>query len=82
MIAIRYLIVPDVAAADARSRAAWTPGPGDSITTHRWGWRVHPTDGRSALVIGDGDDDGLTAEEMAALVEVLPEDWEEAGYDV
>ena len=29
-----FLILPDEAAADARSRAAWTPGPGDTITTH------------------------------------------------
>lgn len=72
----RFLILPDEAAADALSRAAWTPGPGDTITTHRWGWRVHPTDGRAALIIPDGDAAAhLPGEEVAALVDRLSEDW-------
>ncbi|MGH2340635.1 hypothetical protein ACRC7T_04035 [Segnochrobactraceae bacterium EtOH-i3] len=71
-----FLILPDEAAADARSRSAWAPGPGDTITTHRWGWRVHPTDGRAALMIPDGDEAAhLTGEEVAALVDRLSEDW-------
>ena len=73
---MRYLILPDAAAADARSRAAWTPGDGDTITTHRWAWRVHPTDGRAALMIPDGDEAAhLTGDELLALVEGLSEDW-------
>ena len=75
---IRFLILPDAATADTRSRAAWTPGPGDTITTHRWGWRVHPTDGRAALMIPDGDEAAhLTGAEVVALVEGLPDDWTE-----
>lgn len=71
----RYLILPDEASADARSRAAWTPGLGDTITTHRWGWRVHPTDGRAALMIPDEDEAWLAEAEVVALVETLTEDW-------
>ncbi|MGH2343471.1 hypothetical protein ACRC7T_18555 [Segnochrobactraceae bacterium EtOH-i3] len=71
----RFLILPDEAAADARSRAAWTPGAGDSVTTHRWSWRVHPADERAALIIPDGDEDELTGAELAAGVQTLPEDW-------
>ena len=74
---IRFLILPDAATADARSRAAWTLGPGDTITTHRWSWRVHPTDGRAALMIPDGTDGPLTQAERAALVDRLSEDWTE-----
>ncbi|MGH2342615.1 hypothetical protein ACRC7T_14160 [Segnochrobactraceae bacterium EtOH-i3] len=72
----RFLILPDEAAADALSRAAWTPGPGDSVTTHRWSWRVHPTDGRAALIIAGGTDGALTPAEREALVAQPPgEGW-------
>ena len=76
----KYLILTDAAAADARSRAAWTPGPGDTITTHMWSWRVHPTDGRAALEIPTGFEVGLAEAELAALVDALPEDWETTDH--
>lgn len=73
----RYLILPDAATAEARSRAAWTPGPGDSITVRMWDVRLHPADGSAALVIPDGSDGPLTEAERAALVDRLSEDWTE-----
>lgn len=73
---IRYLIFDSVASADARSRVAWTPGPGDTITVRLWDVVPHPTDGRAALVIPAGDDAAhLTGTEVAALVDRLSEDW-------
>lgn len=74
---IRYLIFDTLAAADARSRAAWTPGPGDTITVRMWDVRPHPSDGRAALVIPDIWADALTEAERAALVDALPADWTE-----
>ena len=47
----RFLILPDAASAEARSRAAWTPGPGDAVTVRMWAVTVLPEDGRAALVI-------------------------------
>lgn len=73
---IRYLILLNTAAADARSRAAWTPGPGDTITTHRWNWRIHPMDGRAALMIPEEDIHFLTENEINLLVNNLTNDWE------
>ena len=73
---IRYLIFDSVASADARSRAAWTPGAGDTITTHRWGWRIHPMDGRAALMIPEKDIHFLTENEINSLVNELTNDWE------
>lgn len=72
---IRYLIFDSVASADARSRVAWTPGPGDTITVRLWDVVPHPTDGRAALVIPDGSEGALTEAERAALVDALPSDW-------
>lgn len=72
---IRYLIFDTESAADASSRAAWTPGPGDTITVRMWDIRPHPTDGRAALVIPAGSEGALAEAERAALVDALPEDW-------
>lgn len=72
---IKYLILATEAAAEARSRAAWTPGPGDTVTVRLWDVRVHPTDGTAALVIPAGSEGALTEAERAALVDALPEDW-------
>lgn len=72
---IRYLIFPDMASADARSRAAWTPGDGDTVTVRLWDVRVRATDGRAALVIPEGADAALGTTELAALVDALPGDW-------
>ena len=72
---IRYLICDALAAADARSRAAWTPGPGDTITVRLWDVLQHPSDGRAALVIPAGSEGALTVGELAALVDALPGDW-------
>jgi len=64
-----------VASADARSRAAWTPGPGDTITVRLWDVRAHPTDGRASLVIVDGTESHLSDEEKEKLIQILPSDW-------
>lgn len=64
----RFLVFPDAEAADARSRAAFTPGPGDTITVRLWEVRLHPGDGTAAVVIPDADDGPLTEAERAALV--------------
>lgn len=69
---IRYLILPDAATAEARSRAAFTPGPGDTITVRQW--EVLPlADGSgAALLVPEGTEEGLTAPEQAGLVAELP----------
>lgn len=74
---IKYLVFDTAAAADARSRAAWTPGPGDTITVRLWDIRMHPSDGRAALVIPDDWSDALTDDERAELIDALPDDWNE-----
>lgn len=72
-----YLIFGTETEADARSRSAWTPGDGDTITVRMWDVHMHPSDGRAALVIPDGWTDALTDVERAALVDALPADWNE-----
>ena len=72
---MKYLIFDAAASADIRSRAAWTPGDGDTITVRLWDIRPHPTDGRAALVIPAGSEGALTEAEALALVDRLSEDW-------
>lgn len=69
---IRYLIFPDVASADARSRAAWTPGDGDIVTVRLWSVLPLPSDGQAALVIPDGTDARLSEVERSQLLSDLP----------
>lgn len=69
---IRYLILPDAAAAEARSRAAFTPDPGDGITVRRWEVIPFEDGSGAALAIPDGADPGLSTAEQAALTPDLP----------
>lgn len=69
---IRYLPFSDEASADARSRAAWAPGAGDSVTVRMWDVVPYPADGRAALAIPDGGEIWLTVVEQAALVDTIP----------
>ncbi len=68
---IRYLVFAEPSSAEARSRAAWTPGPGDTVTVRRWDVIMEPASGRAALVIPEGADGALTEAERASLVEVF-----------
>ena len=72
---IKYLVFDTATAADARSRAAWTPGPGDTITVRMWDVFPHPSDGRAALVIPAGSEGALTEAERTELVDALPTGW-------
>lgn len=69
---IRYLLFDTVASADARSRAAWTPGEGDTITVRQWDILPLQADGQAALLIPDGTDAELSEAERAQLLESLP----------
>ncbi len=44
--------------------------PGD-VSKYWWSWRVHPTDGRAALEIPEGDEGALTEAERGELVAAL-----------
>ena len=77
----RYLIYQNIASADVRSRAAWTPGQGDNITIRLWDIREHPIDGRGALIIPDGYEDKLTEEERGNLIDSLTDDWFGENYE-
>ena len=86
--AVKYLIFTDIAGAQARSAAAYAPlrsaGAG---TAYLWSWRIHPGDGRAALIIPstasetqiDIDQPSYEAlfssEEWTAMVDELAADW-------
>ncbi len=68
----RYLILADAAAADERSRAAWTPGPGDTITVRLWEVLSEPEGTRAALVVPEETVGILSEAEQAGLQSGLP----------
>lgn len=70
-----FLILANATLADNFSKSSWTPGEGDTITTHRWGCRIHPIDGRAALMIPEEDFNFLTENEINSLVNELTDDW-------
>ena len=83
-----YLIFASAEAADARSAEAYAPLRAQGTTTAQlWSAWPHPDDGRAALVIpatplaagidmAQQDYDALlSANEQAALIPALPEDW-------
>lgn len=69
---IRYLIFDSVASADARSRAAWTPGQGDVITVRLWDVLPLQAEGQAALIIPDGTETGLSEAEQSRLLDTIP----------
>lgn len=94
---IRYLVLGTSAAALTRSAAAWdvirppaSRQPRD-VTSHLWGVRPHPSDGRGAVEIPDtpqecgivrsqgGYDGLLSAGERSARLDALPADWAPSG---
>jgi hypothetical protein len=71
-----YLICPSFADADAISaRVASEQGCTGDVTARWFEVMAHPTDGRAAFAVSDGDAGNLTSDEQAALVASLTADW-------